>query len=61
MNDNVKTVGYLLKHYTDGQCYDQYVSLSWLKEKIKEEYNSGHHASNNYRTALDWVLNLFKE
>jgi len=35
MNKEVKTLGYLLKHYTDSQCYDQYVPLKWLIEQIE--------------------------
>lgn len=37
MNKEVKTLGYLLKQYTDSQCYDQYVPLSWLKEQIEKK------------------------
>jgi hypothetical protein len=36
MNKEVKTLGYLLKHYTDSQCYDQYIPLKWLKEIIEK-------------------------
>jgi hypothetical protein len=34
MDDHIKTVGYLLKNYNEHQCYDQYVSLNWLKEQL---------------------------
>ena len=37
MDEHIKTVGYLLKHYTDSQCYDQYVELRWLKSEIQKQ------------------------
>ena len=38
MNKEVKTLGYLLKHYNDSQCYEQYVPLDWLRKELKKKY-----------------------
>ena len=38
MNKEVKTLGYLLKHYTDSQCYDQYVPFKWLIDDCSVDF-----------------------
>ena len=67
MDEHVKTVGYLLKHYTDNQCYDQYVELRWLKERIHKEINlvnlkRGHQFDDNhaYQAGMFQILTLLE-
>jgi len=62
MNKEIKTLGYLLTHYTNSQCYDQYIPLTWLKEQIEKEMN-GPVCLARYeeRSGLQWVLSLLEE
>jgi len=68
MNDNVKTLGYLLKHYSDSQCYDQYVPLSWLVSKVHEEIkkyptttSSEWIENGSVKEFSGWLLDLLQE
>jgi len=56
MNEHIKTVGYLLKNYTDSQCYDQYVELRWLKEQIEIKSRQ-----IPLKTSSDWIENKTAE
>ena len=58
MNEHIKTVGYLLKNYTNSQCYDQYVELDWLKEQIKS--NKGNLCFHEWNNAMDWILKILE-
>jgi hypothetical protein len=58
MNKEVKTLGYLLTHYTKYQCYDQYVPLKWL-ENIRNKLESNH-KDLMYRDALFDLFDVIK-
>jgi len=63
MNDEVKTLGYLLKHYENNQCYDQYVPLTWLQERIRKEidsYSGRSPVDHAVQAGLNRVLEILK-
>ena len=64
MGEHIRTVGYLLKNYTDSQCYRQYVDLAWLEQEIQKRIDSynGHSPVNHaVQVGLNQVLELLKD
>jgi len=53
----VKTLGYLLKHYNDSQCYEQFISVRWLEEKIKH-LHQWDEVKPEYYDAIKDVLDI---
>jgi len=40
MNNEIKSLGYLLIHYQKSQCYDQYIPLKWLLSEIEKRIDA---------------------